>query len=90
MAGLFGGIAGAGATIRTLVNINSGATGRLSGVVHSLFLICIVMFLAPYAAQIPLAVLAAILIKVGVDIIDYKYLKVLIHSSKSDINFKLI
>lgn len=85
MAGLFGGIAGAGATIRTLVNINSGATGRLSGVVHSLFLICIVMFLAPYAAQIPLAVLAAILIKVGVDIIDYKYLKVLIHSSKSDI-----
>ena len=85
LAGMFGGLAGAGATMRTLININSGATGRLSGVVHSIFLICVVLFLAPFASQIPLAVLAAILIKVGVDIIDYKYLKVIVHSSKADI-----
>ena len=85
VAGMFGGLAGAGATMRTLININSGATGRLSGVVHSLFLICVVLFLAPFASQIPLAILASILIKVGVDIIDYKYLKVLVHSPKADI-----
>lgn len=85
IAGMFGGLAGAGATMRTLININSGATGRLSGVVHSIFLICVVLFLAPFASQIPLAVLAAILIKVGIDIIDYKYLKVLVHSQKADI-----
>lgn len=85
IAGMFGGLAGAGATMRTLININSGGTGRLSGVTHSIFLICVVLFLAPFASQIPLAVLAAILIKVGIDIIDYKYLKVISHSSKADI-----
>ena len=73
MAGIFGGLAGAGATMRTVVNIKAGATGRLSGVIHSLLLISIILFFAPFAAKIPLALLSAILIKVGIDIVDYKF-----------------
>jgi len=75
-AGMFGGIAGAGATMRTAVNIKSGGTDRLSGVVHCILLAVILIFLAPVASKIPLCVLSAILIKVGFDIIDYKFLSV--------------
>lgn len=73
----FGAIPGAGATMRTVMNINSGATTRLSGMVHSITLLIIVLFLAPLASKIPLAVLSGILIKVGFDILDYKFLKIL-------------
>ena len=76
VAGMFGGLAGAGATMRTAVNIKSGGTDRLSGVVHCILLAVILMFLAPVASKIPLCVLSAILIKVGFDIIDYKFLAV--------------
>jgi SulP family sulfate permease len=84
-AGVFGGLAGAGATMRTMVNIKSGATTRLSGVVHSLVLILVLIVLAPAAQTIPLAVLAGILIKVGIDIMDYEFLKNLANTPKSDI-----
>mgnify|MGYP000856778561 FL=1 len=73
----FGAIPGAGATMRTVININSGATTKLSGIVHSITLLLIVLFLAPLASKIPLAVLSGILIKVGFDILDYKFLKIL-------------
>ncbi len=76
VAGMFGGIAGAGATMRTAVNIKSGGTDRLSGVVHCILLAVILIFLAPVASKIPLCVLSAILIKVGFDIIDYKFLSI--------------
>ena len=72
-AGLFGGIAGAGATMRTLVNIRAGATSRLSGAIHALVLL--VLGFGGAASKIPLAVLAGILLKVGFDIIDWRYLK---------------
>ena len=81
----FGAIPGAGATMRTVVNINSGATTKLSGMTHALTLLIIVLFLAPYAAQIPLAVLSGILIKVGFDILDYKFLKVINKVSRQDL-----
>lgn len=84
-AALFGGLAGAGATMRTVVNIKSGGTSRLSGVVHSVFLVLAVLCFAPIASKIPLAVLAGILVKVGFDIIDYKFLKVLKCAPKSDL-----
>ena len=71
-AASIGGLPGAGATMRTLVNIKSGGRSRLSGVVHGIVLLTILMGLGVYAAQIPLAVLAGILISVGVGIIDYK------------------
>ncbi len=74
-AGLFGGIAGAGATMRTLVNIRAGATSSLSGAIHALVLLALVLGLGGAASHIPLAVLAGILLKVGYDIIDWPYLK---------------
>lgn len=81
----FGAIPGAGATMRTVVNINSGATTRLSGMVHSITLLLIVLILAPLASEIPLAVLSGILIKVGFDILDYKFLKVINKVSRQDL-----
>lgn len=75
VAGLFGGIPGAGATMRTVVNIRTGGLTKISGMTHSLLLFAVVIVLAPLASQIPHAVLAGILIKVGYDIIDVSYLK---------------
>ncbi len=75
VAGLFGGTASAGATMRTVVNIRTGGKTRLSGMIHALILLAIVLGLSPLAAQIPNAVLGGILVKVGLDIIDWSYLK---------------
>jgi sulfate permease, SulP family len=75
LAGMFGGIAGAGATMRTLVNIRTGGRTQISGMLHSLLLLAIVLGLGPLASQIPHAALAGILVKVGWDIIDWSYLK---------------
>lgn len=75
IAGLFGAIPGAGATMRTVVNIRTGGKTRISGMIHALLLLAVVISLAPLAERIPHAVLAGILIKVGYDIIDFSYLK---------------
>ncbi|MFN0025151.1 MAG: SulP family inorganic anion transporter [Parvularculaceae bacterium] len=75
IAGLFGAIPGAGATMRTVINIRSGASTRLSGMIHALVLLAIVLVFSPLAGKIPHAVLAGILVKVGYDIIDWAYLK---------------
>jgi SulP family sulfate permease len=74
-AGFFGGIPGAGATMRTVANIRTGGLTRLSGMFHSVLLLSVIVVLAPIAALIPHAVLAGILVKVGYDIIDVGYLK---------------
>ena len=84
-SGLFGGLAGAGATMRTVVNIKAGGQTKLSGIIHSLVLLLIVMVLSPVASIIPLSVLAAILIKVGIDIIDWNFFKNLRTKSRVDI-----
>ncbi|MBY0269867.1 MAG: SulP family inorganic anion transporter [Burkholderiales bacterium] len=83
-AGLCGGIAGAGATMRTLVNIRAGATSRLSGAIHALVLLVAVLGFGGAASHIPLAVLAGILLKVGYDIIDWPYLKRFRHAPRAD------
>jgi len=75
VAGLFGGIAGAGATMRTVVNIRAGGSTKLSGMIHSVVLVAVVLGLGSLAAVIPHAALAGVLIKVGIDIIDFSYLK---------------
>ena len=75
VAGFFGGIPGAGATMRTVVNIRTGGLTRLSGMIHSVVLLAVVVSLAPLAERIPHAVLAGILVKVGYDILDLAYLK---------------
>ena len=85
MCAFFGAIPGAGATMRTVININSGGTTKLSGMIHSIALLLIILFLAPLASQIPLAVLSGILIKVGFDILDYKFLKIMNKVSKQDL-----
>lgn len=75
IASVFGGIPGAGATIRTVVNINSGGKTRLSGMIASIVLLIILLGLGPIASKIPAAVLAGILITVGIGVMDYKGLK---------------
>jgi SulP family sulfate permease len=75
IAGLFGGVPGAGATMRTVVNIRSGGQFKISGMVHGLVLLAVALVLAPVASLIPHAALAGILVKVGYDIIDWSYLK---------------
>lgn len=82
---LVGGIAGAGATMRTVINVKSGGKTRLSGIIHAVTLLCIMLFMAPIASQIPLAVLAGILMKVGIDILDYKFLKIIKGAPKHDL-----
>ncbi len=72
IAGLFGGLPGAGATMRTLVNIRSGGRNRISGVIHALVLMVVLFGAGKYAALIPKSVLAGILITVGIGILDYK------------------
>ena len=75
IASLFGGIPGAGATIRTVVNINSGGKTKLSGMIAGALLFVILLALAPIASKIPAAVLAGILITVGIGVMDYKGLR---------------
>ncbi|MXY63445.1 MAG: SulP family inorganic anion transporter [Synechococcus sp. SB0665_bin_28] len=74
LAGLFSGLPGAGATMRTVINVKSGGKTPLSGMVHSLVLLLVLMGAGPMASQIPNALLAGILAKVGIDIIDWNFL----------------
>ncbi len=85
ISALFGGIAGAGATMRTVVNIKTGGKTQLAGIIHALFLLALLLGAAPLASHIPMAVLAGILIKVGFDIIDYKFIKVINHAPRRDL-----
>jgi len=75
IAGMFGGLPGAGATMRTVVNVKAGGLTPISGALHALILLAIVLGAGSLASDIPEAVLAGILIKVGTDIIDWDYLK---------------
>lgn len=75
IAAIFGGLPGAGATIRTVVNINSGGQTRLSGMVAAVLLLIVLLAMGPIASQIPAAVLAGILITVGIAVMDYKGLR---------------
>ncbi len=73
-AGLIGGLPGAGATMGTVVNIRAGGRTRVSGVLRAVILLALVLGLGKYVESIPLAVLAGILMKVGWDIIDWRFL----------------
>ena len=75
IAGLFGGLPGAGATMRTVINVKTGGKTPISGMVHALVLLIIVLKAGGLTENIPHAVLAGILIKVGIDIIDWNFLK---------------
>ena len=75
VAGLFSGLPGAGATMRTVINVKSGGSTPLSGMVHSIVLLIVLVGAGPLAEKIPTALLAGILIKVGLDIIDWGFLR---------------
>ena len=75
VSGLMGGLPGAGATMRTVINVHAGGRTPLSGIIHGLVLIVVVFGAGPLTAKIPHTVLAGILIKVGIDIIDWSFLK---------------
>jgi SulP family sulfate permease len=74
-AGLVGGLPGAGATVGTVVNIRAGGSTRISGALRALVLLALVLGAGSYVESVPLAALAGILLKVGWDIVDWRFLK---------------
>lgn len=83
VSGFFGGLPGAGATMGTVVNIQAGATGRRAGVLRALILLSAVWVAAPLLRPIPMAVLSAIAMKVGFDILDWSFIKRIPNVSRS-------
>ncbi|MXY63031.1 MAG: SulP family inorganic anion transporter [Synechococcus sp. SB0665_bin_28] len=75
VSGLFGGIAGAGATMGTVANIQTGARSALSGIIRAVILMVAILAVPGLVAPIPMAVLAGIALKVGFDIVDWGFLK---------------
>ena len=90
MASCIGGLPGAGATMRTLVNVNAGGQTPLSGVIHGVLLLATLLGLGNYAQEIPIPVLAGILITVGVGIIDYKGFRHIKSVPRTDVVVMLI
>jgi sulfate permease, SulP family len=89
-AALFGGIPGAGAFMRTAINIRAGGRHRSSGVIHGLFLLAVLLGLSSVVRYIPHAVLAGILISAGLSIIDYRSLAHLSSAPRADIGLMLL
>jgi SulP family sulfate permease len=85
VAGLAGGIPGAGATIRTLTNVQAGGRTSLSGVIHAILLLVVTLGLGRYVGVIPMAALAGILVKVGLDVIDWRFLRRLHRAPRTDL-----
>ncbi len=75
LSGILGGLPGAGATMRTVVNVKAGGKTALSGIIHALVLLLIVIKAGPLTEPIPSTVLAGILLKVGIDIIDWGFIR---------------
>ncbi len=90
VAAIFGGLPGAGATIRTVVNINSGGKTRLSGMLAAIVVLLVVLALGPLASKIPAAVLSGILITVGIGVMDYKGLKAIPFMPRSEVVIMLL
>lgn len=77
VAGLFGGIAGTGAIVRTNVNIRAGGVTKISGMFHGIVLLGVMLFLAPLVGSIPLVVLAGVLMMTAVGMFEWEPLKLL-------------
>ena len=90
IAAIFGGLPGAGATIRTVVNINAGGKTKLSGMVAGVFLLVVLLAIGPIASKIPAAVLAGILITVGIGVMDYKGLKAIPNIPKGEVIIMIV
>jgi SulP family sulfate permease len=90
VAAIFGGLPGAGATIRTIVNIKAGGKTRLSGMIAGVLLFAILIGIGPLASKIPAAVLAGILITVGIGVMDYKGLRAIRFMPKPEVIIMLV
>jgi SulP family sulfate permease len=90
VAGFAGGLPGAGATVRTLANLKAGGRTPLSGVLHALFLLLIVLGLGPVVSIVPHAALAGILLKVGIDVIDWRFIKRWHRAPRTDLVLMLV
>lgn len=91
VAPLFGGFAATGAIARTATNIRNGGTSPLSGIIHSITLVLIIVCLAPLAIHVPLACLAAILFWVAWNMSQVKYcFKLFVKSPKSDVMILIV
>ena len=75
IAGLFGGLPGAGATMRTVINVQNGGRTPISGMLHAVILLAVLLGLGRYASYIPHTVLAGILVTVGIGIIDWDFIR---------------
>lgn len=83
--GLTASLGGSAATMRTVAALNTGSTTRLTTIINPLILVVLLVYCSEFVAQIPLAVLAGILIKIGADIIDIKLIKVIKYAPKDDL-----
>lgn len=91
LAPLFGGIAATGAIARTATNIRNGGNSPIAGVVHALLLILVLLFLAPLAASIPLATLAAILFMVAWNMSEIRHVvKMIRRAPRADVIILLV
>jgi SulP family sulfate permease len=90
VAALIGGLPGAGATMRTVINVRAGGRTPLSGAIHSLVLLALLLGLGPLAERVPHAALAGILMKVGWDIIDWGYLRRIRHAPREKVVVMLV
>ncbi|MFQ5634553.1 MAG: SulP family inorganic anion transporter [Gammaproteobacteria bacterium] len=90
VAGLAGGIPGAGATIRTLANVKAGGRTPLSGMIHAVALLAVALGLGPAVAYIPQSALAGVLLKVGVDVIDWRFLRRMHRAPRVDLVLMLV
>jgi SulP family sulfate permease len=90
IAAIFGGIPGAGATIRTVVNINAGGKTRISGMIAGLLLLFTLLLLGPVASRIPAAVLSGILITVGVAVMDYKGIRAIPNMPRTEVIIMIV
>ena len=88
--GLTGSLGGSAAAMRTVAALNSGAVTRPATIINPLILIMLLFKFSGFVAQIPLAVLAGILIKIGADIIDMKLIKVIKYAPKDDLYVLLL
>lgn len=85
VSGFIGGLPGAGATMRSMVNVKAGGTTLVSGSIHGVVLLTVLIFFSKIASEIPLASLAAILLTVGISIMDWRVLKSIKKTPRSDV-----
>jgi len=87
---LFGGLPATGAIARTATNIRSGAQSPVAGMIHSLTLLCILLFAAPLVSFVPMAVLAGILMVVSYNMGEWREIPQLLKLTKTDISVWLV